>query len=140
MRQIKFRAWDNKEKKMKYTGDGEIIIPSYGIYPNSKFVVLTHRMGKVCRETFAVGWQDGELMEWTGIENIYEGDILFFPEINKYADVFFNEGSFQILLPEDDESINLTTQFLDANYIEIAGNIFENPELIGLEKMQGKNL
>jgi len=136
MRQIKFRAWSNRDKKMKYTEGEEIILPPYGIYPRSKFVVLNHKMGKVCHESFAVGWQDGELMEWTGIENIYEGDILFFPELDKYADVFFNEGSFQILLPGEDESVNLTTQFLDANYVEVAGNVFENPELIGLDKMQ----
>lgn len=127
MRQIKFRAWSNRDKKMKYTEGNEIILPPYGIYPTSKFVTLNHKMGKVCHESFAVGWQDGKLMEWTGIENIYEGDILFFPESNKYADVYFQDGSFRVLLPGEDKSTNLTKQFLDANYVDVVGNIFENP-------------
>ena len=130
MRVIKFRAWDNRGKQMKYTERHEIILPPYGIYSTSKFVVLNHKMGKSCHESFVVGWQDGAVMEWTGIENIYEGDILFFPELNKYADVFYDDASFQFLLPGDDESTVLTEQVLDANYVEVAGNIYENPELL----------
>lgn len=132
MRQIKFRAWNNREKEMKYTEGREIILPPYGFYSHCKFVVVDHKMGKVCHETFAVGWQDGEIMEWTGIENIYEGDILFLPEQQKYADVYFQDGSFRVLIPGENESTNLTKQFLDANYVELAGNIFENEELLKL--------
>jgi len=132
MREIKFRCWIKKEKRMdnvdfinfaaQFTGKWEC-------KPNDLFDVATKR-GRL------FNLEDVELMQYTGLKDkngkeIYEGDILALK--THYNDVVFgfvvfNYGAFCLSSREtyyDDELIsNLGVEF------EVIGNVFENPGLL----------
>ena len=99
MREIKFRAWHKPEKYMyqniKISEDNEYI-------------------------------EDGtfELMQFTGLKDWYEGDILKTHEGN--FEIQFIDGRFCVLLPD----LGYQDIYLFEEIAEIIGNIYENPELL----------
>lgn len=134
MREIKFRAWINRYEMM--VDVEKISIISGRIYFDSNW------------------WREFELMQYTGIKDkngkeIYEGDIV----INKCCGIsntsivrFGNYKSSDMASsyecghlgcyiehPWDKlETIRKDILFY-ANQCEVIGNIFENPELLGVE-------
>ncbi|MFA5166572.1 MAG: YopX family protein [Candidatus Paceibacterota bacterium] len=136
MREIKFRAYDRKEKKM---------IPSVGFYDSDCGRILVEESYMLGGgETynfydFDVNTQQNrfELMQYTGLKDstgkeIYEGDIVEYEsEDDGYTSkgmVAFNEGCFDV-----NNSIEL---YLAYRQCSVIGNIYENPELI--LKFRGK--
>ena len=133
-RQLKFRAWDKDYKEML----DNIIIYQGEVYKNTMPV--------------AVSPLNAELMQYTGLKDkngkeIYEGDVVkykfaFYRDISK---VEFNQdiAAFDMVSIKelDDNSSmrafkkgsrrgfnkNLVAGF---DYVEVIGNIYENPELL----------
>lgn len=97
MREIKFRAWDKECKFMRYGAE------------NSLLVCLNNP-------------SDFEVMQYTGLHDknskeIYEGDILLYPNGEKIAVIWMGyPASFSPC-----EETNIT---------EVIGNIYENKELL----------
>ena len=113
-REIKFRAWDKKRKK--------IFQMSVGTNYNPHFLVDLKSFGGGIQELFD---PDLELMQYTGLRDkngkeIYEGDIVRWGSILKGNEVIFKEGKFMIKDIED--------PYWKA--CEIIGNIYENKELL----------
>ena len=144
MREIKFRAWDrirmyNVEKLVI----GDVSYPDevegYNIWGEDKSSMI--------------------LMQYTGLKDkngkeIYEGDIVLYPtteseyvdvgvgnvkvaeqQINNFYPIEFFEGEFGMNVKQDDETLYKGWQSLKeikscVDYIEIIGNIYENPELL----------
>lgn len=116
-REIKFRAWDSDAKEMElWQSLLETIEFSdlfRGFYPNL------------------------EMMQWTGLKDangtyIYEGDIIGNSTTYKLT-VAIEKGHTVIkwdFKAAYKQSEMITQNEIDEEYIEIYGNIYENPELL----------
>jgi len=130
MREIKFRVWDEKGKRMYPVNDID------GFLQNTWFCPKGSDDGN---------WEDEvELMQYTGIKDdndkeIFEGDVLRFwdrdaiiadtdGEIGFVVSNKFNGWVVNKEKYDDEMSYYQTLAFCE-NY-EIIGNIYENPELL----------
>lgn len=138
MREIKFRAWETKEKRMLHTGSFEIYLydrgtgkSDYGI--SHHFQDEPNRVYKFtsCKaNNFNPKNPEVILMQFTGLldknkKEIYEGDIVEMKgyhfskfEVKVHLVRFTDTGFFELWYFDDDPEI------------EIIGNIYENPELM----------
>jgi len=130
MREIKFRAWDEIQHRMVYSGghDKELMEFFYGI------------------DDGTIDPTGLDIMQYTGNKDkkgkeVYEGDIVRcvppFSIRNRYgigefySKVYFAGGCFCV-----NSSVFLKGEPLsNMNIVEVVGNIYENPEL--LEEVEG---
>jgi len=104
-REIKFRAWNKEENKIKYSSE----------YPDLPCFFTLNQ------------WQLGQemypMMQYTGLKDkngkeIYEGDIV--RRLTEKYQVIFGEGYIEPFY----------TYGITGDTYEIIGNIYENPDLI----------
>jgi uncharacterized phage protein (TIGR01671 family) len=126
MREIKYRMWNKKEKKMYDIGvldfdDKKAYMRGYLNYTVSNYM-----------------FENIELMQYTGLHDkngkeIYEGDVLRFSEVDT-AIVKWNEKySYFMVKPIQDyyfdsDVLGHTLEYNDS--VEVIGNIYENPDLL----------
>jgi len=131
-REIKFRAWDKKEKKMYYVKNSDDGYLDY--FPLRS--LLEHNCPFI--------W-----MQYTGLKDkngkeIYEGDIVRFYQCRDkkggvwlslykdyrewFGEIIFKEGRFEIGNTKYIGKSNIEEKKVDS--WEIIGNIYENPELL----------
>lgn len=144
-REIKFRAWDNENKYM--------VISKQGV-----FTALRNSMNIVRQDNGY--YNDGDLlkpnkekyilMQYTGLDDkngkeIYEGDIVLYQDWEMAYegggnDSFINKGIVEYC--EDNCCFNVTERqtvdladvlYKDNEDLEVIGNIYDNPELLGGE-------
>ncbi|MED0759150.1 YopX family protein [Aneurinibacillus thermoaerophilus] len=145
MRELKFRAWDEEKKRMLYSTE------SYD-YGNTEFRFID---GELCVVRYRCGWNNFPIaekakgikgmMQYTGLKDkngkeIYEGDILSWREhvrmygtdLNKWVTekvpVRFDDTGAMFLCGDD-------FLFKYNEKAEVIGNIYENPELLEVEKV-----
>ena len=122
MRKIKFRAW-HKEKKIM----GEVL----GIDILHKEIFFSNEDVDCYEHT---DFKDVELMQYTELKDeygdeIYEGDIVTLHN-SRYKVIFKTEGA-RFVLRNDEFELEITFINNNNERIEIVGNIYENPELLG---------
>lgn len=123
MREIKYRMWNKKEKKMYKVGvldfdDEKAYIKNYLSYTVSNYM-----------------FEDIELMQYTGLHDkngkeIYEGDIVDVtrPCIYETGTIIFKNGCFFIKVKE---TLLALWECEPNNYeLEVVGNIYENNDLL----------
>ena len=128
MREIKFRAWV-KDRKAIF----EVILIDY---VTKKVTYIVERIGHLLN----IGhdkFNDVEFMQYTELKDmrekeIYEGDILFESSEEKYFKVVFENASFRAEAEGDFEEYSLDLIDVVAQGCEVVGNIYENPELLGV--------
>lgn len=144
MREIKFRAWDKKEKRMY------------------EWPFITHFFGekiRVHKEGYGyihIPMDDIELLQFTELKDkngkeIYEGDILMYRNnmsvknpgvpFDSYHKVCFGEYDFGEYEDQEDgygwykqdidvENYGSSLTPISSDMYEVIGNIYENPELL----------
>lgn len=134
MREIKFRVWDKKNKKMRQLIN---IVFNTGFYlePNDNTLKLIWFKGYDIIEQKDIQIQrekDFELMQYTGLKDkngkeIYEGDIVkvFKGDI---CVVEYNYSGFGLKVIDENKNYGWV-DFIDYK-IEVIGNIHDNPELL----------
>ena len=139
-REIKFRCWDQKDKKyLLPEKQGFVILPtmpSFGVtlpYENCS------NPGNIDED--CIDWADADLLmgryeleQYTGLtdkngKEIYEGDIVKvqYPAADDYfAEVEYEYAGFEPFII----SVGDYNNYLDGDMVEVVGNIYENPELL----------
>ena len=120
MREIKFRAWDKINKDMFNVES--INFQERRVYKD----VVSYR-----------NFNDIELMQYTGLKDmrekeIYEGDIVTLH--NSEYKVIFNTEEARFVLRNDEFEMNIPFTNNNNKRMEVIGNIYENPELLGENK------
>jgi uncharacterized phage protein (TIGR01671 family) len=131
MREIKFRAWDKKEKKMKWVD--HLSVPNF----DSGAVSFLDSELKADGKYKALG--EIELMQYTGLKDkngveIYEGDILE-EEEGDLLTVFWDKQKAAFKLGgREMYSASSGTSCCYATYLLKVGNKYENPELLNVKQ------
>ena len=129
LREIRFRAWDKKEKKM---------YPSVGVLPLGGVLYQSgeHAVGDVgafAKEYKYLHTENIEKTQYTGLKDkngkeIYEGDIV---KWDKFSDV--ENGFVEMKYGEWISSKKGTSKYIpiweNRMFLEVIGNIYENQEL-----------
>lgn len=139
MREIKFRAWDKKAKKMRQVVN-MVFNVGFGVETNDNSLKLIWVKGYDVIEQKEIQIQkekDIELMQYTGLHDkngkeIYEGDIVEWAGIR--MEVFWGEdigigyGFCWRNIEGEGGYHESMTGFIDE--YEVIGNIYDNPDLL----------
>lgn len=139
IRVVKFRAWDKDRKKMyssEEMGKDELTLSVDG-----RGFVNVNGISTKLSEYF----EHLIPLQWIGLldknnKEIYEGDIVNIVDYGNY-EVIFELGSFDLVKTNEDKiDLEVVDKVRDVHaiqdfchgthYLEVVGNIFENPELI----------
>lgn len=123
VRDIKFRAWDNTERRW-ITGDQPKC--------DKLFIEQTHDNNPAYEITH---WSDRIVMQFTGLKDkngkeIYEGDIA--QSVFGLGKVFWNEitARFSFEFDTDTDGLFEVASGKELNSFEVVGNIYENADLL----------
>ena len=118
MREIKFRAWDKEYQEMKYNAEQA--------YDGCGQLHAIDCFGQLLEE------ENYKVMQYTGLKDkngkeIYEGDIITCSNGMAYQyEVEFVFGCFL----GHDKATGFSKKLYDMRDLEVAGNIYENPDLL----------
>lgn len=146
MREIKFRAWNNREKVMSLLRGFDFLIKQAIINcPNEK--------SKTAISSWDYKDKEIKLMQFTGLQDkngvdIYEGDIIKGIHSGEFVNgryrdrngnintdiakgiITFRRGAFHIKYESNESTIYIPIVVLIERFSEVIGNIYENPELL----------
>ncbi len=123
MREIKFRAWSNFDKKMVFLNSAISIV--------NVFTSIEYDVKDNVNPNF-------QLMQYTGLKDkndveIYEGDIV--ATKNSKYEIIFNKCCFWGIDRMGKYPIyQIYHYIMDDEKFEVIGNIYENPELLEASK------
>ena len=139
MREIKVRAWNKHKKEMIYIFDSS----PYTLIWFENQLWLSHYMAG--NGPLAMSEEYFELMQYTGLtdkngKEIYEGDIVkikLYRGKDRHGSDIFDYEIFKIEWSESSAQFRAldifggSWSFDNSNWVEIIGNLFENPEMMG---------
>ena len=119
MRDIRFRAWDKEDNKMYY--GISLCSQDSGIHPNNGDWDDTCDLEDCC------------IMQYTGLKDkrgkeLYESDIISHSAYKQNYQIEYIPDAGGYVVKSHNHTCPLTA--MCQKYLEIIGNIYENPELI----------
>jgi hypothetical protein len=142
MRDIKLRAWDKKRKRMfSFTGANMLSAISFS---NNNGLPAVSKVEIHLNDTGTYIWEDAEnfiLSQYTGLKDnngveIYEGNIIRIKTENTESihEIIYKDGApfGRNITVLEHRLLCVTSEYIRcmSEYIEIIGNIYENPELL----------
>lgn len=143
-REIKFRAWHKVKNIMVYDNEDD----TYGYWDGCR----NSNVGMINTILNSQYYKEYKFMQYTGLRDkngkeIYEGDIVKITEkekISKHkvismkpiiADIEWSEEylTYTLITTSVKDAFESLTDYLDECDIEVIGNIYDNPELLGGE-------
>lgn len=139
-REIKFKAWDKKKKKMCDILNFDFFCNSGCTDTSPSWVKVERHLndedGNYCRtEEWEGSGDDFEIMQYIGLKDkngkeIYEGDIMYVAGVGNCV-VKFNYGAFGLTR----EDIHNVWEYFNEDFegdidMKVLGNIYENPKLL----------
>ena len=131
-REIKFRAWEkNTNQMMKVYNvihcEGGLRVEGTGVHIGNGWVTQENGYKHNC---------DAILMQYTGLKDkngveIYEGDVVKFNFTGREegtSEVKWEYGEWNVT--DFSEDVRISDNLYGAAYIEVMGNIHQNPELL----------
>lgn len=134
-RELKFRAWDNKNKKFPFVGFN--LFGEVTMFDLLKQYTLQESIDSL------------EFSQFTGIcdidgNEVYEGDVIqktkgkldgkvpnrFRKVVGNIKRVEFKDGSFVLKRSNASDSYRLSSLIIRYYGFKVVGNVFENPELL----------
>ena len=126
MRKIKFRIWDNIKKLYLKEEKNEILLLSNDENtPVFKLNLSNNIYDFFKKETVEIEVSTG--LKDKNEKEIYEGDIVRDISDGILGYIEYSDGRFFIVYDDIVQKLNAD----ESAYLEVAGNIFENPELLG---------
>lgn len=124
-REIKFRAWHKVKNIMVYDNEDD----TYGYWDGCR----NSNVGMINTILNSQYYKEYKFMQYTGLRDkngkeIYEGDIAKYE--NMIGKIMFFNGSF--ILSDFEEETEWELGVINEE-LEIIGNIYDNPELLGGE-------
>ena len=133
MREIKFRAWDKKDKIMYKENALSLVI-----HFNGELNSFDGETGEIVGTEYT---RKMELMQYTGLKDkngikIYEGDIVNCIEYECCGYIGWNdsEAGFYLNVLMEDGRYEEEQLYDYVDELEVIGNIYENPELLNKEE------
>lgn len=134
MRDIKFRAYI-RDKNPRVPSEINKIVEVKSLHLGSKKAIIGYSGGN-----YSIKFDEIELMQFTGLKDkngreIYEGDIVKFrfkddreefPDLIGYIEYQTTFTAFIIMSNQGSFKIDIT----EIKFIEVIGNIYENPKLL----------
>lgn len=140
MREIKFRAWHEKTKEML-----KVITIDFRKKEANTINPSQYKGTRYSYDSFGVGGII-VLMQLTGLKDkngkeIFEGDIVKFGSLDKIGTIIFYNGCFIIedLRFEHENKLYTCDDGDPDTFVEVIGNIYENPELLGADSVGEAN-
>lgn len=131
MREIKFRAWDKRDKQIK-----EIYLIDWRTSKDYQMIQMPDPEFRSGQEAWGNTQEHIILMQFTGLKDkngkeIYEGDIAK-DSLGQVYEMVFHEKEARFSLKEIPSSINFANyrHVIDVRFMEVIGNKYENPELL----------
>lgn len=141
MREIKFRAYIKNNKKVP--SETSKIVEVKSLHLNSNKAIIGYSKSKTNYGNYSVPFENLELMQYTGLQDkdgkeIYEGDIVFKETFDDTKQNYRNISYAKVIWIEELAGfylVNRENKILwelseDKYNIEIAGNIYENKDLL----------
>jgi len=132
MRDIKFRAWYDRVMYSDVQDEYDSLFPSFGS------ILDLVQNGPQCNIS--------AVMQYTGLKDkngveIYEGDVVNFviDGEDERSEVFFDLGGFSVRARNTDPVYTPYLGEIPECYIEVIGNVWENPELMEVDSESKKS-